>query len=44
VVIGLIPGVLFVTGFIMWRIRGLRRKRAALIQAATALAPADQSA
>jgi uncharacterized iron-regulated membrane protein len=44
VVIGLIPGVLFVTGFIMWRMRGLRRKRAALIQAATALAPADQSA
>jgi uncharacterized iron-regulated membrane protein len=44
VVIGLIPGVLFVTGFIMWRMRGLRRQRAAQLQARGALAPADQSA
>ena len=33
VVIGLIPGVLFVTGFIMWLIRRQRRQRAAALQA-----------
>jgi uncharacterized iron-regulated membrane protein len=32
VAIGLIPGVLFVTGFIMWRMRAVRRQRAAAIQ------------
>ncbi|HZF28658.1 MAG TPA: PepSY-associated TM helix domain-containing protein [Gammaproteobacteria bacterium] len=46
VVIGLIPGVLFVTGFIMWRLRALRRQRAAAIQAqgAGAGAPAFAAA
>lgn len=33
VVIGLIPAVLFVTGFIMWRMRTLRRQRAAAVRA-----------
>jgi len=33
IVIGLIPAVLFVTGFIMWRMRTLRRQRAAALQA-----------
>jgi uncharacterized iron-regulated membrane protein len=35
VVIGLIPGVLFVTGFIMWLMRRQRRHRAALLQPAS---------
>jgi uncharacterized iron-regulated membrane protein len=39
VVIGLIPAVLFVTGFIMWRLRGLRRQRAAALLGTSAARP-----
>ncbi|HUO68110.1 MAG TPA: PepSY-associated TM helix domain-containing protein, partial [Gammaproteobacteria bacterium] len=39
VVIGLIPGVLFVTGFIMWLMRRQRRLRAAALQAPARASP-----
>jgi uncharacterized iron-regulated membrane protein len=44
VTIGLIPGVLFVTGFIMWRMRAVRRHRAAAIQAQAVGVPAFAAA
>src|SRR5262249_42240444 len=40
VVIGLIPTVLFVTGFIMWRMRTVRRQHAAAVAARAPTAPA----